>query len=91
MYEYGEGVPKDRVKAMEWYKKAADQGYANAMKHYFKNKSCKPILSMRRSQPGPTGCSNELGIFLSECECTELTHVRKFMNFCSSITFLYYM
>ena len=30
MYENGEGVPKDSVKAVEWYRKAAEQGYAPA-------------------------------------------------------------
>ncbi len=30
MYDYGQGVPKDRVKAIEWYTKAALQGVAVA-------------------------------------------------------------
>lgn len=29
MYFYGEGVAEDKVKAFEWYRKAAEQGYAN--------------------------------------------------------------
>ena len=28
MYAYGEGVPQDVVKAVKWYRKAAEQGYA---------------------------------------------------------------
>ena len=30
MYDNGEGVTKDAVKAVEWYQKAAGQGYAIA-------------------------------------------------------------
>lgn len=30
LYEYGQGVPKDRQKAAEWYQKAADQGHSEA-------------------------------------------------------------
>jgi TPR repeat protein len=30
MYKNGEGVPKDFIKAAEWYKKAADQGHTVA-------------------------------------------------------------
>src|SRR5260370_16475663 len=30
MYASGEGVPKDDKKALEWFKKAAEQGYADA-------------------------------------------------------------
>jgi TPR repeat protein len=30
MYDNGEGVPKDEKQAVAWYKKAADQGYAQA-------------------------------------------------------------
>lgn len=30
MYDKGEGVPKDRELALKWYRKAADQGYAEA-------------------------------------------------------------
>jgi len=29
MYEKGEGVPKGAAKAVEWYRKAAEQGDAN--------------------------------------------------------------
>ena len=28
MYEYGNGVPKDYVEAVEWYRLSAEQGYA---------------------------------------------------------------
>ena len=31
-YQYDRGVPKDLKKAVEWYSKSADQGYANAQK-----------------------------------------------------------
>ena len=31
MYDYGEGVPKDDVKAVEWYAKAADEGEYRAI------------------------------------------------------------
>ena len=30
MYANGEGVPRDDVEAVKWYRKAADQGYAKA-------------------------------------------------------------
>jgi TPR repeat protein len=30
MYANGEGVPKDAAKAVEWYRKAAEQGNAHA-------------------------------------------------------------
>jgi TPR repeat protein len=30
MYEYGKGVAKDKAKAAEWYRKAAEQGHADA-------------------------------------------------------------
>ena len=30
LYEYGTGVPKDTAQAAAWYRKAADQGHANA-------------------------------------------------------------
>ncbi len=30
MYEHGEGVPQDYAEALQWYRKAADQGYARA-------------------------------------------------------------
>ena len=30
MYANGSGVPKDEVKAVEWYRKAAQQGHAHA-------------------------------------------------------------
>ena len=30
MYENGEGVPQDYQIAIAWFRKAADQGYANA-------------------------------------------------------------
>lgn len=30
MYAHGDGVPKDMGKALEWYKKAAAQGHADA-------------------------------------------------------------
>lgn len=30
MYAYGEGVTQDDVKAVAWYRRAADQGYAAA-------------------------------------------------------------
>ena len=29
MYENGEGVPQDDKQAVKWYRKAADQGYAD--------------------------------------------------------------
>ena len=29
-YEKGEGVPQDKEKALQWYKKAADQGFGSA-------------------------------------------------------------
>jgi TPR repeat protein len=30
MYNNGDGVPTDKSKAVQWFQKAADQGYANA-------------------------------------------------------------
>ena len=30
MYDRGDGVPQDFAEAMKWYRRAADQGYANA-------------------------------------------------------------
>jgi TPR repeat protein len=30
MYEKGEGVNQDKGQAVQWYRKAAEQGYANA-------------------------------------------------------------
>jgi len=30
MYDNGEGVAKDEAEAVKWYRKAADQGFANA-------------------------------------------------------------
>ena len=30
MYEQGIGTPKDRAKAKQWFKRAADQGYKPA-------------------------------------------------------------
>lgn len=30
MYQFGKGVPQDYPKAVEWYLKAANQGYAEA-------------------------------------------------------------
>ena len=30
MYEHGRGVQRDDVEAIEWYRKAANQGYAIA-------------------------------------------------------------
>ena len=30
MYDTGNGVPKDAVQAVSWYRKAAEQGYASA-------------------------------------------------------------
>ena len=30
MYRNGEGVPQDYAQAVKWYRKAAEQGYANA-------------------------------------------------------------
>ena len=33
MYAYGEGVPIDRVEAVKWFRKAAEQGYVAAQFH----------------------------------------------------------
>ena len=30
MYEFGEGVPENDAEAVKWYRKAADQGHAQA-------------------------------------------------------------
>ncbi len=30
MYDNGEGIPEDDAEAVKWYRKAADQGLANA-------------------------------------------------------------
>ena len=30
MYDLGRGIPKDYLEAVEWYRKAAEQGYAKA-------------------------------------------------------------
>jgi TPR repeat protein len=30
MYQNGQGIPKDDAEAIKWYRKAADQGYAEA-------------------------------------------------------------
>ncbi len=32
MYEYGEGVPQDDKEAARWFRLAAEQGYAKALK-----------------------------------------------------------
>jgi len=33
MYYSGEGVPQDSAQAVQWYRKAAEQGYAKAQYH----------------------------------------------------------
>jgi TPR repeat protein len=37
MYAKGEGVPKDNVEAVEWVRKAAEQGLENAKEWLRKN------------------------------------------------------
>ena len=37
MYENGEGVPKDMAEATKWYRKAAEQGDADAKEWLEKN------------------------------------------------------
>ena len=37
MYETGDGVPRDFAKAIEWYRKSAEQGNADAKEWLKKN------------------------------------------------------
>lgn len=34
MYEHADGVSQDSVKAVEWYRKAANQGYSDAQYNF---------------------------------------------------------
>ena len=67
MYENGRGVPQDDAEALKWYRKAAEQGNANAQKHLAQIKAngikvdkaeSKPPLE-ERIEATPSGSKNE--------------------------------
>jgi len=53
MYENGRGVTTDKVLAAQWYRKAADQGYAPALQRLADQHGA--AHTARSNNDGPTG------------------------------------
>ena len=85
-YAIGEGVPKDAAQAVKWYRKAADQGYANAQNslgNMFVDQDPAEALKWYRkaADQGDHCAQNNLGCMYAQGDGVPKDTVRAYMYF----------